>query len=170
MPCQYVADELMILMTVNVTVLGLACLGSYLPLLRDQEKDGVIRSKLYCHTISSNIVVHKCPAISLPYIMEIPLNNPQTINIRGVSQPYTVRVTAMQANHCPGSLMFLFEKLKAGGEVDIRILYTGDFRQDYCTVLYCTVLYCIVLYCTVLYFTVLYDTIMYCTGMYYNVL
>ena len=104
-------------------VAGLACLGSYLPLLRDQEKDGVIRSKLYCHTISSNIVVHKCPAISLPYIMEIPLNNPQTINIRGVSQPYTVRVTAMQANHCPGSLMFLFERLQeAEEEVEPKLL------------------------------------------------
>ena len=98
----------------------------------------MIRSKLYCHTISSNIVVHKCPAISLPYIMEIPLNNPQTINIRGVSQPYTVRVTAMQANHCPGSVMFLFEKLKAGGEVDIRILYTGDFRFEGDSFLSCT--------------------------------
>ena len=45
--------------------------------------------------------------------------------------PSSLRVTALDANHCPGSVMFLFEKLRAdGGEVDLRVLYTGDFRLE----------------------------------------
>ena len=37
-------------------------------------------------------------------------------------QPVTVTVTAIDANHCPGSAMFYFEGYFG------RILYTGDFR------------------------------------------
>ena len=44
---------------------------------------------------------------------------------------YNIRVTAINANHCPGSLMFLMEKLDFMGAVSKRILYTGDFRFDY---------------------------------------
>ena len=41
------------------------------------------------------------------------------------------KVTAVPANHCPGSVMFLFERLdglKHSTNVARRILYTGDFR------------------------------------------
>ena len=34
----------------------------------------------------------------------------------------TITVTTIDANHCPGSAMFLFEGYFG------RILYTGDFR------------------------------------------
>jgi DNA cross-link repair 1A protein len=37
------------------------------------------------------------------------------------------RVTALPANHCPGSVMFHLERRAAGGEA---ALYTGDFRLD----------------------------------------
>ena len=39
---------------------------------------------------------------------------------------------AVPANHCPGSLMFLFETLSRDDEdiIDYRILYTGDFRFE----------------------------------------
>ena len=40
-------------------------------------------------------------------------------------------VTAVPANHCPGSVMFLFERLdglRHSTKVARRILYTGDFR------------------------------------------
>ena len=42
-----------------------------------------------------------------------------------------LKVTAVPANHCPGSVMFLFERLdglKHSTKVARRILYTGDFR------------------------------------------
>ena len=43
-------------------------------------------------------------------------------------------VTGIGANHCPGSLMFLFEKYNTDEDriehVEKRILYTGDFRYD----------------------------------------
>lgn len=42
---------------------------------------------------------------------------------------YKLRVTAIPANHCPGSVMFLFETL-VDGSVGYRILYTGDFRFE----------------------------------------
>ena len=41
------------------------------------------------------------------------------------------KVTAVPANHCPGSVMFLFERLEGlrhSTKVARRILYTGDFR------------------------------------------
>ena len=42
-----------------------------------------------------------------------------------------LKVTAVPANHCPGSVMFLFERLdglRHSTKVARRILYTGDFR------------------------------------------
>ena len=43
---------------------------------------------------------------------------------------YSLRVTAINAHHCPGSVMFLFERLDQCGLVTKRILYTGDFRFE----------------------------------------
>ena len=39
-------------------------------------------------------------------------------------------MTAVPANHCPGSVMLLFERLEEGQGAGVarRILYTGDFR------------------------------------------
>ena len=46
------------------------------------------------------------------------------------SHPLLPQVTAVPANHCPGSVMFLFERLEEGQGAGVarRILYTGDFR------------------------------------------
>lgn len=38
----------------------------------------------------------------------------------------TIRVTLFDANHCPGSVMFLIE---GGGK---SVLYTGDIRGTHC--------------------------------------
>ena len=66
-------------------------------------------------------------------------NSPEIIKIEKVAEPYSLRVTAMDANHIPGSVMFLFEKLGVDGQVELRILYTGDFRfEDEKTFMTCT--------------------------------
>ena len=46
---------------------------------------------------------------------------------------FKLRVTAIPANHCPGSVMFLFEVMKECPDEETpewRILYTGDFRFE----------------------------------------
>ena len=68
--------------------------------------------------------------LGMEHISVIYVNSPEIIKIEKVAEPYSLRVTAMDANHCPGSVMFLFEKLGADGQVELRILYTGDFRFE----------------------------------------
>ena len=112
---------------------ALESLGSHLESLKQRELDQRIRSKLVCSIISANIVMERThgtqtPLLTPPFIMDILHDKPQMFSIQNVAQPYKLRVTAMDANHCPGSVMFLFEKLSTDGEVELRILYTGDFR------------------------------------------
>ena len=57
-------------------------------------------------------------------------NQPKTVLVTGSQEEYHLRVTALQSNHCPGSLMFIMERLDTNGAVHKRILYTGDFRFD----------------------------------------
>ena len=80
--------------------------------------------------ISSVFVQKKYPDISRDSIVELLPNHAQTITVRDETIVYCLRVTAINANHCPGSLMFLMEKLDFAGEVSTRVLYTGDFRFD----------------------------------------
>ena len=44
------------------------------------------------------------------------------VNTPDDAAPVNITVTTLDANHCPGSAMFLFEGYFG------RILYTGDFR------------------------------------------
>ena len=64
------------------------------------------------------------------YVTELELNKPLTLTVKSDKDlGYNLRVTPIDANHCPGSVMFLFEKLHEG-KVMKRILYTGDFRFE----------------------------------------
>ena len=89
-----------------------------------------IKHKLYCSRISKVFVRKKFPDIPDNAIEELIPNQPHTIAVSDSCEFYNLRVTALQANHCPGSLMFMFERLDAEGAVSKRILYTGDFRFD----------------------------------------
>ena len=54
--------------------------------------------------------------------MAINVYDPQILDF------YEIKMTAVPAKHCPGSVMFLFEKQVESA--NFRILYTGDFRFE----------------------------------------
>ncbi|OMO67040.1 hypothetical protein CCACVL1_20825 [Corchorus capsularis] len=70
--------------------------------------------KIYCSSITAQLVNLK---LGIPWekLQVLPLN--QKINIAGID------ITCLDANHCPGSIMILFEP--PNGKA---VLHTGDFR------------------------------------------
>ncbi|KAL6655508.1 hypothetical protein ACP70R_006334 [Stipagrostis hirtigluma subsp. patula] len=70
--------------------------------------------KIYCSSITASLVHHK---IGIPWdrLHVLPLN--EKITISGIS------LTCFDANHCPGSIIILFEP--PNGKA---VLHTGDFR------------------------------------------
>ncbi|WOG81518.1 hypothetical protein DCAR_0100668 [Daucus carota subsp. sativus] len=72
--------------------------------------------KIYCSSITAKLVNMKI-GISWDNIHILPLN--QKISIAGID------VTCFDANHCPGSIIILFEP--PSGKA---VLHTGDFRFD----------------------------------------
>lgn len=58
-------------------------------------------------------------------LKSLPLNTPTEIEL---DPNRTIRVTLLDANHCPGAVMFLFE---GNGKA---VLYTGDIRSEPCHV------------------------------------
>ncbi|XP_066960013.1 uncharacterized protein [Macrobrachium rosenbergii] len=69
---------------------------------------------IYCSQITGNLVKLKI-GVAMQYIKILPMDTPQVIS--------NVEVTLLDANHCPGSVMFLF-RLTTG----TTILHVGDFR------------------------------------------
>ena len=101
----------------------LSGLGSY---LRDDKT-----RRLYCSEISASFVLSQFEDIEPRMVTEVALNTPLVIPVQTAhSEHYSLRVTAVCANHCPGSVMFMFEKLDREENVETRILYTGAFRFD----------------------------------------
>ena len=74
---------------------------------------------IYCSLPTANLV-HSQLGVLQKYIHPIPMNTPTVIASRG--KPITV--TLLNANHCPGAIMFLFEVGKR------NILHVGDFRWN----------------------------------------
>ena len=72
----------------------------------------------------------KYPVFPEKTIVGLVPNEPRTIHVYDSCDIYKLRTTAIPSNHCPGSLMFLFERLDSEGEICKTILYTGDFRFD----------------------------------------
>ncbi|KAJ3163173.1 hypothetical protein HDU86_002342 [Geranomyces michiganensis] len=69
---------------------------------------------LYCSAITGNLISQRL-RVSEDYIVSLPMETP--VMVMGV------KVTLIDANHCPGAVLFLFE-LPDGK----RLLHTGDFR------------------------------------------
>ncbi|KAL3815300.1 hypothetical protein ACHAXA_006802 [Cyclostephanos tholiformis] len=74
---------------------------------------------IYCSLPTANLVIQQL-GVDKKYLHPIAMNTPTIIFSRG--KPVTV--TLLDANHCPGAVMFLFE---VGSR---RILHVGDFRWD----------------------------------------
>eukprot|EP00731_Ephydatia_muelleri_P020470 Em0013g197a len=79
-----------------------------------QGLKGSFEHTIYCSKVTANLVA-KCLKVRSEYIFPLPFNAPQVID--------GVEITLLDANHCPGSAMFLF-RLRSG----LNYLHTGDFR------------------------------------------
>lgn len=84
---------------------------------------------LYCSPISKVLLEAKYCNVET-CVKDIAINEKVLIEYKSIGDKKTnvLFVTCISAGHCPGSVMFLFEKM------DKLILYTGDFRinpRDY---------------------------------------
>lgn len=75
---------------------------------------------IFCSLPTANLV-HEQLGVDRQYLHPLPLLTPTTLP----SKNKAVTVTLLDANHCPGAIMFLFE---IGKRV---ILHVGDFRWNY---------------------------------------
>lgn len=75
---------------------------------------------IYCSEVTRKLVIAKL-GVKGELVVGLPLDEPVTINLDEVGEE-TMTVTLIDANHCPGSVMFVFEGYFG------KILYTGDFR------------------------------------------
>ena len=72
---------------------------------------------IYCSLPTASLVSQQL-GVDKKYIHPLPMNTPTVVESRGKA----VTVTLLDANHCPGAVMFLFEVGKR------TILHVGDFR------------------------------------------
>ena len=98
--------------------------------LRKKSFGTRINNKLYCSAISKAFVMEKFPLIPDRSIVSLAPHEPKTVHVYDSVNIYSLRVVGIPSNHCPGSLMFMFERLNMEKELERRILYTGDFRFD----------------------------------------
>ncbi|KAL6036947.1 hypothetical protein STEG23_005503 [Scotinomys teguina] len=75
---------------------------------------------LYCSPITAHLL-HRHLQVSKQWIRALEIGESHVLPLDEIGQE-TMTVTLMDANHCPGSVMFLFEGYFG------TILYTGDFR------------------------------------------
>ncbi|KZF23680.1 DRMBL-domain-containing protein [Xylona heveae TC161] len=82
---------------------------------------------IYCSTVTANLVKQQL-RVDPKYVVGI--NFEEKIEVPGTKG---VHVTMIPANHCPGSSLFLFEKVlgKRGKSLKMqRVLHCGDFRAS----------------------------------------
>lgn len=72
---------------------------------------------IYCSTITGSLVIQQLK-VRPEYVVKLPMNSTNIIN--------GMKITLIDANHCPGSTLFLFEGTARGRS--LRYLHCGDFR------------------------------------------
>ncbi|KAG0358537.1 hypothetical protein BG005_002219 [Podila minutissima] len=70
---------------------------------------------IYCSSITANLVISRL-RVDEKWVRRLPMHKPTLVN--------GVTVTLMDANHCPGSVLFVFDLHSPKR----RYLHTGDFR------------------------------------------
>lgn len=76
---------------------------------------------IYCSRITANLVRQQL-RVDEQYICVLTMDEEHTLSD-------TVSVTLIDANHCPGAVLFLFKVILPDGRV-VRHLHTGDFRAN----------------------------------------
>ncbi|XP_031573780.1 5' exonuclease Apollo-like [Actinia tenebrosa] len=76
--------------------------------------------KIYCSELTKRIILHKF-GICKELVVGLPVDQPIVIAMDEVGKE-NLTVTLIDANHCPGAVLFLFQGYFG------NILYTGDFR------------------------------------------
>lgn len=76
--------------------------------------------KIYCSELTKKIILHKF-GICEELVVGLPVDQPVVIAMDEVGRE-NLTVTLIDANHCPGAVLFLFQGYFG------NILYTGDFR------------------------------------------
>lgn len=82
------------------------------------------RHPIYCSPTTRKLLLDQFQ-LSPSLVLGLEMNETHCLTFEGESDK-TLSVTLLDANHCPGAVMFLFEGYFG------RILYTGDFRYSSC--------------------------------------
>ncbi|XP_031472533.1 uncharacterized protein LOC116244818 [Nymphaea colorata] len=84
------------------------------------------KGPLYCSPITARLFPVRFPGFDMLLVRVLEAGKPQTLTLvsRSSHSKVLVEVTAIDARHCPGALMYLFR-----GQFG-SVLYTGDFRWE----------------------------------------
>ena len=96
-----------------------------IPLL-NRKNSVKVNHRIYCSDISREFLINRYGRETKRYIERMTIDKETKVRVfdKRKKEFYYPSVTAISANHCPGSVMFLFE------HEDLRTLYTGDFRFE----------------------------------------
>ncbi|KAG0169653.1 hypothetical protein DFQ30_003456 [Apophysomyces sp. BC1015] len=101
------------------------CDGYFLSHFHSDHYQGLTKGwshgPIYCSTITANLV-HQQLGVSRDFLRPLAMDKEIPINDH-------VTVGLIDANHCPGSVLFFFKILRRDGVV-VRHLHTGDFRAN----------------------------------------
>ncbi|SAL99016.1 hypothetical protein [Absidia glauca] len=101
------------------------CEGYFLTHFHSDHYGGLSKSwsygPIFCSQITANLVKHKLQ-VDEGYLSVLPMNEPTFV------LP-TIKVTLIDANHCPGSVLFVFD-IQHSDATWTRHLHTGDFRAN----------------------------------------
>ena len=79
--------------------------------------------KLYCTQITKQLLLLKFPSLDAKLIRTLEIGQKKLIMLE--NSEFSLSVTVLDAQHCAGSSMYLFESKQIG-----RVLHTGDFRYE----------------------------------------